>query len=161
MVLSNISTTVHSDMFNNNIPEKYAANNDSLQLNPYGGLYEWDELMNYNRINGAQGLCPQGWHVSTDEEWQRLIKTAGGQLISNSEGRGGNALKLIGEGMGAGMGTDLVGFSARHAGDRDGFGIFNGLRFRSIFWTSTPVNQNQAYQLENDLSLGGSRVWGW
>jgi len=145
MVLSNISTTVHSDMFNNNIPEKYAANNDSLQLNPYGGLYEWDELMNYNRINGAQGLCPQGWHVSTDEEWQRLIKTAGGQLISNSAGRGGNALKLIGEGMGAGMGTDVVGFSARHAGDRDGFGIFNGLHLRSIFWTSTPVNQNQAY----------------
>ncbi|MBS1537666.1 MAG: T9SS type A sorting domain-containing protein [Bacteroidetes bacterium] len=144
-VQSNSSTTLHSDMFDNGIPEKYAMNNDIAYLPVYGGLYEWNELMNYTKINGAQGLCPAGWHVSTDVEWQNLISISGGKLLNSSSGYGGNALKNNGEGFDAGVGTNKVGFSAKHSGDRDAFGIFYGLTLRSIFWTSTQVNQVEAY----------------
>jgi len=148
------SNTLHSDMFNNNIPEKYAFDNDSTLLPKYGGLYEWNELMNYVRMDAAQGLCPPGWHISTDTEWKRLIAASGGILYDDNSGKGGSALKIVGEGNGKGAGTDIVGFSAKHSGDRDGFGIFYGKGLRSIFWTSTPVGTNQAihYTLwaEND-----------
>lgn len=144
-VSSFTSTTMHNDMSNNSIVEKYAYNNSSANLLNYGGLYEWDELMNYTAAQGGQGICPNGWHVPTDAEWQTMITAAGGTLITPNGGYGGNKLKNIGEGFGAGAGTNTSGFSAKHGGDRDAFGIFYGLTFRSIFWTST-TNGSGAYQ---------------
>lgn len=134
---------IHSQQTNNGVPEKYAQNNDTNNLAIYGGLYEQSELMNYS-TSSLQGLCPNGWHVSTDQEWLNLISNAGGTIM-DSAGFGGNALKAIGEGSGMGTGTDLVGISLRHGGDRDGFGIFYGLGLRAIYWTSTLVDPSQAY----------------
>jgi uncharacterized protein (TIGR02145 family) len=129
-------------MANNGIAEKYAPNGDPSKLPAYGALYEWDELMQYNTTAGGQGLCPNGWHVPTDAEFQAMIVAAGGTVIP---GAGGNKLKAIGEGFGAGAGTNTSGFSAKAAGDRDAFGIFYGLTLRSIFWTSTQTNTVDAY----------------
>lgn len=134
---------IHSQQTNNSIPEKYAQNNDTNNLGTYGGLYEQNELMNYNP--SPQGLCPAGWHVSTDAEWQSAIAAAGGSFTNDSSGQGGNALKALGEGFGAGTGTDAIGLSLRHGGDRDGFGIFYGLGLRAIYWTSTAAGPGQAY----------------
>ena len=145
MVNSDSSGTIHSDQTNNGISEKYAQNNNSANLLIYGGLYEWAELMNYATTSGGQGFCPSGWHVSTDAEWNNLISQAGATMITSTEGNGGNKLKKIGEGFGPGAGTDIVGFSAKHGGDRDGFGIFYGMGNRAIFWTSTLQSPGQAY----------------
>lgn len=135
--------TIHSQQTNNSIPEKYAQQNDTNNLTIYGGLYEQAELMNYS--TSPQGLCPSGWHVSTDAEWNNLITVAGGSMISSSAGNGGNTLKAIGEGMGPGSGTDAVGISLKHGGDRDGYGIFYGMGLRAIYWTSTSAGPGQAY----------------
>ncbi|MCE3225570.1 MAG: hypothetical protein K0S32_121, partial [Bacteroidetes bacterium] len=124
------------------IAEKYAPNGDPSKLPAYGALYEWDELMQYNSTAGGQGLCPGGWHVPTDAEFQAMIVAAGGTVIP---GAGGNKLKALGEGFGGGAGTNTSGFSAKAAGDRDAFGIFYGLTLRSIFWTSTQTNAMNAY----------------
>lgn len=143
---------IHSQQLNNGIAEKYAQQNDTNNFAVYGGLYEQSELMNYS--TSPQGLCPAGWHVSTDAEWQAAITAAGGALTTSGGGHGGNALKALGEGFGAGTGTDLVGLSAKHGGDRDGFGIFYGMGLRAIYWTSTIASPNQAYHYtlwaEND-----------
>jgi|GEM_PF-1382228 len=143
VVQSDSLSIIHSQQTNNGIPEKYAQNNDTNNLPAYGGLYEQSELMNYS--TSLQGLCPAGWHVSTDAEWQSLITTSGGIMFSATAGHGGNALKKLGEGFGAGTGTDAVGFAAVHGGDRDGFGIFYGLGLRAIYWTSTSAGPSQAY----------------
>jgi len=160
-VPSYTSTTFHSDMANNSVVEKYAYNNDNTKLLTYGGLYEWDELMNYTTAQVGQGICPNGWHVPTDAEWQTMIAAAGGTLITPNGGYGGNKLKNIGEGFGAGAGTNTSGFSAKHGGDRDSYGIFYGLNLRSIFWTSTP-NGPGAYQYtlwaENDTIFRGGNA---
>ena len=51
---------------------------------PYGGLYEWDEMMGgFQSCNGtgavqpgcatpAQGICPAGWHIPSHYEWTLL-----------------------------------------------------------------------------------------
>lgn len=145
-VTSYTSTVTHSDMFNNSIPEKYAPNGDSTKLPQYGGLYEWDELMNYSTVAGSQGLCPANWHVPTDAEWQTMIAAAGATMVTSTGGSGGNKLKAVGEGFGPGVGTNTSGFSARAAGDRDSYGIFYGLGLRFIFWTSTQTASPSAYQ---------------
>ncbi len=35
-------------------------------------LYQWEEMMQYTTQQGAQGICPPGWHLPTDEEWKVL-----------------------------------------------------------------------------------------
>lgn len=145
-VTSYTSTTTHTDMYNNSIAEKYAPNGDSTKLPAYGGLYEWDELMNYTTVAGGQGLCPANWHVPTDAEWQTMIVAAGATMVTTTGGSGGNKLKAIGEGVGPGIGTNTSGFSAKAAGDRDSYGIFYGLGLRFIFWTSTQTTSPSAYQ---------------
>lgn len=59
------SSTVQSD---NGIIEKYCYQNQSINCSLYGGLYRWDELMGYSAAAGAQGICPDGWHLPTDQE---------------------------------------------------------------------------------------------
>ncbi len=153
-VTSVTSTTVHYDMFNNSIPEKYPSMGNISNFPVYGGLYEWPELMNYTTVAGGQGLCPTNWHVPTDAEWQTMIIAAGGTLITTAGGYGGNKLKAIGEGVSIGIGTNTSGFTARSAGDRDAFGVYYGIGQRFIFWTSTEVSAGAAnhYTLwsEND-----------
>jgi len=65
-------STEHTD---NAIIEKYCYNDSEDNCNTLGGLYQWDESMDYNSgCNGTgsgqpecsspvQGICPSGWHV--------------------------------------------------------------------------------------------------
>jgi uncharacterized protein (TIGR02145 family) len=57
---------------NNAIAEKYCYGNNPANCPTMGGLYTWDELMNYSTIEYSQGLCPDNWHVPTDLEWYDL-----------------------------------------------------------------------------------------
>ncbi|MEI6436697.1 MAG: FISUMP domain-containing protein, partial [Bacteroidota bacterium] len=45
-----------------------------------GGLYQWDELMQYNGYDKAQGFCPPGWHVPNELEWTNMINSVSGGL---------------------------------------------------------------------------------
>ncbi len=40
--------------------------------NILGGLYQWNEAMQYSTTAGVQGICPTGWHIPTDAEWQTM-----------------------------------------------------------------------------------------
>jgi hypothetical protein len=44
--------------------------NSASYENPYGKLYNWYAAANPN-------ICPQGWHVPTDSEWQQLESALG------------------------------------------------------------------------------------
>lgn len=66
---------VNMEQYNNGIAEKTFYNNDSILGKKLGGLYTWNEACNYQKKAGTkftQGLCPEGWHLPSDEEWQRL-----------------------------------------------------------------------------------------
>lgn len=41
------------------------VNNSSEKMEDYGNLYTWET---------AQALCPAGWHLPTDEEWEKLFE---------------------------------------------------------------------------------------
>jgi len=53
---------------NNKTIEKYCYNNVPDSCDYYGGLYQWGEMMQYGP-SGSQGICPEGWHLPSDEEW--------------------------------------------------------------------------------------------
>lgn len=127
---------------NNGTIEKYCYNDDpqectSAQASGYsnGGLYTWDEAMQYVTTEGAQGICPTGWHIPTDTEWYNLEhyldptvnnpNQSGiiGTTISNQLRYGGSS-----------------GFEANFAGVWHDFpapGEFMGKSGVSVFWSST------------------------
>jgi uncharacterized protein (TIGR02145 family) len=112
----------------NGIIEKYCYNDSVENCDIYGGLYEWNEAMQYTATPGTRGICPPGWHIPTLAEFQAL---------SNAVGGDGNALKAIGQGTSEGVGTNTSGFSALLAGRRSSAGYFLGLGSNSYHWSST------------------------
>ena len=61
----------------------------------YGRLYDWSEAMGIDRAFNEktyagknakqQGVCPAGWHLPSDKEWQTLIDFAGGKEIAGKK----------------------------------------------------------------------------
>lgn len=49
--------------------------NDSINEMRYGKLYNY-----YAVLEGS--LCPAGWHVPSEEEWQEMIDSGGGALLN-------------------------------------------------------------------------------
>ena len=92
------------DQINNGTIEKYCYNNVSANCETFGGLYQWDEAMQYS---GSQDICPEDWHIATLADFETL---------KNAVNSDGNSLKSIGEGSSSGTATNTSGFSALLAG---------------------------------------------
>jgi len=126
-----------SNPTNNSLIEKYCYDNNPTNCETYGGLYQWNEAMQYVTTPGAQGICPTGWHIPRLSEFQTL---------ANSVGNNSNALKAIGQGSGSGSGTNTSGFSVLLAGDRYyNNGTFYSLGLKAYLWTSKEYDTNNSY----------------
>lgn len=81
-VTSTVASSSHTNMSDNGVTEKYCYGNNTANCDIYGGLYDWNEMMQYSVIAGTQGICPSGWHVPTDGEWQTLVNYLGGDFYA-------------------------------------------------------------------------------
>jgi len=61
-----------STQTDNSVIEKYCYNNLESNCDIYGGLYQWDEAMQYVTTEGVQGICPNGWHLPAMAAWTTL-----------------------------------------------------------------------------------------
>jgi len=124
----------------NDIIERYCYENDITYCDTYGGLYEWPEAMQYMATEGAQGICPEGWHLPTDGEWTTLSDYLGGASVAGGKMKSTGTIE---EGTGlwdapnTGA-TNISGFTGLPGGYRDGYyGIFNSLGGSGGFWSSS------------------------
>jgi uncharacterized protein (TIGR02145 family) len=71
----NIGTRINNYVNQNNTGtvEKYCHTNLESNCDAYGGLYQWDEAMQYVTTEGAQGICPSGWHIPSNTEATAFI----------------------------------------------------------------------------------------
>jgi uncharacterized protein (TIGR02145 family) len=147
----NVGTMIDNsvDQIDNDVYEKYCYNDDSLNCTIYGGLYQWNEAMNYSAYPGVQGICPPGWHLPTTAELQTLSSAVAGD---------GNALKEVGQGTGAGAGTNTSGFSALLAGYMQSNETFNDLGAFTGLWSSTSYNSTEAKYLYLYSNVGSLYV---
>jgi len=134
------------EMANNGIIEKYCYDNNIANCNTYGGLYQWDEMMQYTIIPGVQGICPIGWSIPTDDEWKILEGTVdslypvGDPIWNNTEWRGFDAglkLKSTSGWYPNFYRSDTCGFRALPGGYRNCSGYFYSIEGYGIFWSST------------------------
>ncbi|MDO9256903.1 MAG: FISUMP domain-containing protein [Bacteroidales bacterium] len=136
MINSNSSS---DNQTNNGTIEKYCYANSTANCEVYGGLYQWNEAMQYG--TGTQGICPNGWRIPAYDDLQTLITT-----VNNS----GNQLKASDQGTGAGVGTNTSGFSGLLAGNRDNsssLGKFYDLGKYAYFWSSHEIDATNASSL--------------
>jgi uncharacterized protein (TIGR02145 family) len=133
-----------------NILEKYCYDNEPNNCTTYGGLYQWNEAMQYVITQGAKGICPTGWHIPTLVEFQTLA------VAVNNDG---NSLKAIGQGTEGGAGTNTSGFSALLAGYRNYDSHFYYLGSYTNFVSSTEVDGNYAFTLDLRGSDSGIRLY--
>lgn len=152
---SNGGTNSDGEQTNNEIIEKYCYEDTNTNCIVYGGLYQWNELMQYATTEGVQGVCPDGWHIPTDAEWCELENEVdAGTVQCDVQGwrgsDGGGNLKEIGEAhwwtsnTGA---TDLYDFTALPGGARLADGSFGDLNMSSMFWTSTENSTEAWYHM--------------
>ena len=83
----NVGTMINGseNMTDNGLIEKYCYDNDPANCETYGGLYQWNEMMEYTTTQGVQGICPAGWHIPTDEEWTTVTDFLGGTSVAGGK----------------------------------------------------------------------------
>lgn len=136
----NLGTRINpnSNQTDNQIIEKYCYSDIESNCTTYGGLYQWNEAMQYVATSGGRGICPRGWHIPTLAEYQTL------QSYVNNDG---NALKAVGQGDG----TNTSGFSALLAGFNLPGSGFSNLNANAYFWYS----ENGFTSFKNAFRISG------
>jgi uncharacterized protein (TIGR02145 family) len=131
-ILDNINQT------NNNIIEKYCYKNDDSNCGVYGGLYEWNEAMQYSTTEGVQGICPAGWHLPSDAEWTALTAYLGGEVVVGGKLKEAGIAHWYTPNTGA---TNSSGFTARPGGYKANMGGFGGLTNDAKIWSSSHTDE--------------------
>mgnify|MGYP001350304896 CR=1 FL=1 len=117
----------------------YCYGNNGANCLTMGGLFTWQQAMNGDTTEGAQGICPDGWHIPTLDEAQTLMVTLGGMETSAPK------LKKVGKWEFARatctpQPTNSSGFSAVPSGTRWSTGTYVGNTVTAMWWTSTNVD---------------------
>jgi len=173
----NVGTMVNgsNNQTDNGTIEKYCYSDNTSNCDTYGGLYQWDEMMQYVTTEGTQGVCPTGWHLPTDDEWKTMEMYLGmtqAQADANNW-RGtdeGGKLKEAGtthwSSPNAGA-TNSSGFTALPGGYRGVGGLFSTNANGAYFFSSTENGSTarmrvlsyylaQIYRYDYDKTSGNS-----
>jgi len=123
---------------NNGIIEKYCYQDIESNCNTYGGLYQWDEALDYfNTLPGniSQGICPTGWHIPWYQEWDQLKAFLGGWTVAGGAMKEAGTTHWASPNTGA---TNSSGFTALPAGINVLGGGFGSLSTNASFWCAYP-----------------------
>ena len=144
----NVGTKIngHDNQIDNGILEKYCYDDLESNCDIYGGLYQWNEMMQYVALEGTKGICPTGWHIPSDAEWCTITNLLDPTVNCNAWGYSGTevAMKMKEPGLthwcppntGA---NNSSGFTALPSGslrNMEGF-YFYGKMGTAFFWSSS------------------------
>jgi len=142
-----------NDQSDNGIIEKYCFEDAPANCDIYGGLYQWYEMMEYVTTEGTQGICPNGWHLPSDNEW-KILEMALGMSQSEADDTGWRGIDEGGKMKETGTthwnspntgATNSSGFTAIPGGFRYSNGPFTTLGERNCLWSSTEYSVTLAW----------------
>ena len=116
--------------------------NDPKNCTKYGHLYYW---------LAAKKVCPKGWHLPTDAEWDKLYRFVDGDTGTESPYESSSAGKHLKAKSGWNSyeksydnGTDAHGFSALPGGGRGWGGSFNYIGTVGFWWSANKYDDGIA-----------------
>ena len=134
------------------ITEVWTYDDNEANAEIYGRLYTWNGAMNYSTIEGAQGVCPDDWHVPTDAEWTELGTYLGGNNVAGGKLKSTGTELWQAPNTGA---TNSSGFTALPAGEYDDT-HYQLLYQYAVIWSSTETSGvwcKYRYLAYNDAEL--------
>jgi uncharacterized protein (TIGR02145 family) len=116
--------------------------NDLANEAIYGKLYNW------YAIADNRNICPIGWHVPSDFEWNDLTAYLGGNLIAG--GKMKSQVHWSAPNTGATNESNFNGFPGGYRMASNG--NFNSIGYVGYWWSSSEVNSSNAlfYNLQYD-----------
>ncbi len=129
----------------------WCYNDESISCDITGRLYDWET---------ARTVCPAGFHLPSNEEWNVLVEAAGGNDAAGTalKARSGWSGAVLDDGsVRNGDGTDDFGFSALPGGFRDfSDGKCHNAGTSGVWWTATERGSgDNAYNMGVYFNHGG------
>jgi uncharacterized protein (TIGR02145 family) len=130
----------------------------------YGRLYDWATTMalpdSCNSISCAsqietppRGICPVGYHVPTNADWDILARYVDGSTSTDSPYNSATAGKYLKAKIGwehnngvSGNGEDTYSFSALPSGISYPDGNFYSIGNSGYWWSANEINNNNAFR---------------
>jgi uncharacterized protein (TIGR02145 family) len=109
-------------------------NDEAAFKTAFGALYNWYALD--AATNGNKNVCPAGWHVPSDEEWNTLITFLGGDRVAGAKMKETGTANWQSPNAGA---TNESGFTALPGGGRYYEGTFSSIDSTGGWWSSTEL----------------------
>lgn len=107
---------------------QWAYDDDEQNATTYGRLYTWYV------VNDKRKICPDGWHVPSDPEWQEMISFLGGNTAGGKMKEAGTS-HWQAPNLGA---TNETGFTALPGGYRSFDGHYVSIGVSNYLWSTTP-----------------------
>ena len=94
-----------------------------------------------------QGICPSGWHLPTNTDWNTLFDEVGGLSTAGRVLKSQKGWSHYGYVITSGNGTDDFGFTVFPAGIRHDR-KYDSEGSAAYFWTSVEINDNYVYSIQ-------------
>jgi uncharacterized protein (TIGR02145 family) len=104
------------------------GNDESTYKETYGALY------NYRAVIDSRNICPEGWKIPTQADWNKLSSALGGDKKAGGKLKEPGFVHWYAPNVGA---TDAVKFAALPGGERNYDGVFEYIGQSAFFWTSS------------------------
>jgi len=132
---------------NCNVSGSKCYDNNSTNCDTYGRLYDWAMAMNLPSSckniscpvqHPHKGICPSGWHLPSDAEWETLIDFAGGLSTAGRKLKAASGWNNYNSDRGSvsGNGTDDHGFSALPGGFGFSYGSYRDVGNEGYWWST-------------------------
>ena len=106
----------------------------------YGKLYNWYAVS--KTTNGNKNVCPTGWHVPTDAEWNVLTDYLGGVDVAGGKLKEAGAISWKSPNTDA---TNTSLFTGLPGGGRNYDGYYFFIGDSGVWWSSTEYNTDDAW----------------
>ena len=117
----------------------WAAAMDSAGVFSFNALGCGNLKSTCNALYPVRGICPEGWHLPSGEEWETLVNEVGGEYAA------GPAFKSRSDWKNDGNGSDAYGFTVLPVGRRDcDSEKFISVGYCAYIWGSTEVTYTTA-----------------
>jgi uncharacterized protein (TIGR02145 family) len=145
------------------VPGSKCYDNRPANCEKYGHLYDWATAMdlpascNSSTCAGQiqpnhRGICPEGWHVPSETEWDELLASVGGSSEAGKylkARKGWNSCGPSGSGE-SHLCEDMYGFAALPGGNGYSNGSFEHIGASGNLWSTGEHNDYYAYYSHMD-----------
>lgn len=129
--------------------------NNAAYVSVYGYLYNW------YAASDSRNLCPQGWHVPTDNDFMELRDYLGGTAAAGGKLKEAGTVHWNSPNLGA---TNETGFTGLPGGERTALGTYDSMQETGLFWLSTESDATGGYKFglsySHTMASGGTVMKG-